>query len=81
MTFFLQAAVAAGHALNYLRLASLDQAMNGAPGGRGLRWNSQYLLLGIYMQTPLRFKLGGRRVLSAHLNVETARSERKRPEI
>jgi hypothetical protein len=30
---------------------------------------------------PLRFKLGGRLVLSAHLNVETARSERKRPEI
>jgi|EP01046_Picozoa_sp_COSAG06_P049132 hypothetical protein len=30
---------------------------------------------------PLRFKLGGRPVLSARLNVETARSERKRPEI
>eukprot|EP01046_Picozoa_sp_COSAG06_P006449 COSAG06_NODE_304_length_17855_cov_47.399414_17_plen_141_part_00 len=42
MAVYLQAAVAAGHALNYLRLASLDQAMNGAPGGRGLRWNSQY---------------------------------------
>lgn len=36
------AAVAAGQALNYLRLSSLDQVMNGAPGGRGLRWNSQY---------------------------------------
>jgi hypothetical protein len=35
-----------------------------------------YLLRGIYMQTPLRFKLGGRHVLSAHLNVETAGSER-----
>ena len=31
--------------------------------------------------TPLRFKLSGRPVLSAHFNVETARSERKRPEI
>jgi hypothetical protein len=31
--------------------------------------------------TPLRFNLGGRPVLSAHLNVETAGSERKRPEI
>ena len=30
---------------------------------------------------PLRFKLGGRPILSTHLNVETARSERKRPEI
>ena len=40
-----------------------------------------YLLRGIYMQTPLRFKLSGRPVLSARLNVETARSERKRPEI
>jgi hypothetical protein len=41
-----------------------------------------YLLRGIYnMQTPLRFKLGGRPILSAHLNVETARSERKRPEM
>jgi len=28
---------------------------------------------------PLRFKLGGRLILSAHLNVETAGSERKRP--
>jgi hypothetical protein len=27
---------------------------------------------------PLRFKLGGRRILSAHLNVETAGSERNR---
>jgi hypothetical protein len=40
-----------------------------------------YLLRGIYIQTPLRFKLGGRPILSARLNVETARSERKRPEI
>ena len=31
--------------------------------------------------TPLRFKLGGRHVLSARFNVETAGSERKRPEI
>ena len=38
----LTAAVSSGHALNYLRLSSLDQVMNGAPGGRGLRWNSQY---------------------------------------
>ena len=30
--------------------------------------------------TPLRFKLGGRHVLSARFNVETAGSERKRPE-
>ena len=29
---------------------------------------------------PLRFKLGGRPVLSAYLHVETAGSERKRPE-
>ena len=38
----LTAAASSGHALNYLRLSSLDQVMNGAPGGRGLRWNSQY---------------------------------------
>jgi hypothetical protein len=31
--------------------------------------------------TPLTFKLGGRPVLSAHLNVKTAGSEPKRPEI
>jgi hypothetical protein len=31
--------------------------------------------------TPLRFKLGGRRIMSARFNVETAGSERKRPEI
>ena len=31
--------------------------------------------------TPLRFKLGGHPVLSARFNVETAGSERKRPEI
>eukprot|EP01046_Picozoa_sp_COSAG06_P017991 COSAG06_NODE_1238_length_10133_cov_3382.190452_8_plen_259_part_00 len=49
-------------------LASLDRA-------------ERYLLRGIYMQTPLRFKLGGRSVPSARLNVETARSERKRPDI
>jgi hypothetical protein len=30
---------------------------------------------------PLRFTLGGRRVLSTHLNVETAGFEPKRPEI
>lgn len=36
------AAVASGHALNYLRLSSLTEVMNGATGGRGLRWNSQY---------------------------------------
>jgi hypothetical protein len=39
------------------------------------------LLRGIYVQTPLRFALGGRPVLSARFNVETAGSERKRPEI
>jgi NAD(P) transhydrogenase subunit alpha len=45
-------------------------------------WGLKYLLRGIYIYaTPLRFKLGGRPVLSAHLNVETAGSERKRPEI
>ena len=43
--------------------------------------HAKYLLRGIYMQTPLRFKLGGRRVLSARFNVETAGSERNRPEI
>ena len=31
--------------------------------------------------TPARFKLGGRPVLSARFNIETAGSERKRPEI
>ena len=31
--------------------------------------------------TPLRFKLSGHPVLSARFNVETAGSERKRPEI
>jgi hypothetical protein len=30
---------------------------------------------------PLRFKLGGHPILSAHLNVETAEFEQKRPEI
>ena len=39
-----------------------------------------YLLRSIFVQQPIRFKLGGRPVLSAHLNAETARSERKRPE-
>jgi hypothetical protein len=29
----------------------------------------------------VRFKLGGRPILSAHLNAETARSEPERPEI
>jgi hypothetical protein len=40
-----------------------------------------YLLRSILVQQPIRFKLGGRPVLSAHLNVETAGSEPKRPEI
>ena len=31
--------------------------------------------------TPLRFKLSGRPILSAHLNVETAGLKPKRPEI
>ena len=35
----------------------------------------------IICHIPLRFELGGRPILSADLNVETARSERKRPEI
>jgi hypothetical protein len=35
----------------------------------------------IYVITPLRFKLGGHPVLNARFNVETAGSERKRPEI
>eukprot|EP01046_Picozoa_sp_COSAG06_P017964 COSAG06_NODE_1236_length_10137_cov_3.357342_8_plen_60_part_00 len=45
--------------------------------------NSQgwYLLRSILVQQPVRFKLCGRPVLSAHLNVETAGSEPKRPEI
>jgi hypothetical protein len=41
----------------------------------------QYLLRSILVQQPVRFKLGGRPVLSACLNVETAGSEPKRPEI
>ena len=41
----------------------------------------QYLLRPKLAQQPVRFKLGGRPVLNAHLNVETAGSERKRPEI
>ena len=40
-----------------------------------------YLLRKNVYVRPLRLKLGGRRVLSANLNVETARSQRKRPEI
>jgi hypothetical protein len=40
-----------------------------------------YLLRSILVQQPVRFKLCGRPVLSAHLNVETAGSEPKRPEI
>jgi hypothetical protein len=38
-----------------------------------------HLLHAILVQQPVRFKLGGRPVLSAHLNVETAGSEPKRP--
>ena len=48
-------------------------------GGRGLSagtCSGEYIYIYIYI-TPLRFKLGGRPVLSAHLNVETAGSERK----
>jgi hypothetical protein len=40
-----------------------------------------YLLRPILVGLPVRFKPAGRRVLSADLNTETARSERKRPEI
>ena len=43
-----------------------------------------YLLRGNIHVTPLRFKLRGRPVLSARFNIrniETAGSERKRPEI
>ena len=43
-------------------------------------FESKYLLRSILVQQPVRFKLGGRPVLSAHLNVETAGSEPKRPE-
>jgi hypothetical protein len=38
----LTAAVASGHALNYLRVPSLGQIFDGGPGGQGLSWNSQY---------------------------------------
>ena len=42
-----------------------------------------YLLRGIFnlVELPVRFNMGGRPVLSAHFNVETARSEHNRPEI
>eukprot|EP01046_Picozoa_sp_COSAG06_P031046 COSAG06_NODE_2992_length_5967_cov_4.409995_6_plen_83_part_00 len=41
-----------------------------------------YGLRGIYIYvTSLRFKLSGRRVLSARFNIETAGFERERPEI
>jgi hypothetical protein len=33
------------------------------------------------VELPVRFQMGGRPVLSAHLNVETSRSEHNRPEI
>ena len=33
------------------------------------------------VNSPVRFKLGGRPILSAHLNVETARSQPTQPEI
>ena len=35
----------------------------------------------LYYVITLRFKLGGRPILSADLNVETARSARNRPEV
>ena len=41
----------------------------------------RYLLRSTLVRLPVRFKLGGRPILSAHLSVETARSERKRPEV
>jgi hypothetical protein len=47
---------------------------------QGRRWAAVPAPGNIYV-TPLRFKLSGRPILSAHLNVETARSERKQPEI
>jgi hypothetical protein len=60
------------------RFQALDVwASNGTLDGT-LSW---YLLRSILVQQPVRFKLGGRPVLSAQLNVETAGSERKRPEI
>jgi hypothetical protein len=43
---------------------------------------NMYQLRAIYVYAmPLRFKLDGRPIMSARLNVETARSERKRPKI
>ena len=47
---------------------------------QGRRWAAVPAPGNVYA-TPLRFKLSGRPILSAHLNVETAGSERKRPEI
>jgi hypothetical protein len=44
---------------------------------RARAWDCRYVLRGICSYVmALRFKLGGRPVLSAHLNVETARFKR-----
>ena len=54
-------------------LGVLRAQMKYSPGsGVPAPWNTYAM--------PLRFKLGGRPVLSARLNVETARSKRKWPE-
>ena len=52
--------------------------------GKGLMvanrpWDNTYLLRPILVQQPVRFKLGGRPAPNAHLNVETAGLEPKRP--
>jgi hypothetical protein len=58
----------------------LNHHEDGDVGGR--QCMCRYLLRRIYIcAMPPRFKLDGRPILSAHLNVETAGSERKRPEI
>jgi hypothetical protein len=51
------------------------------PGRSCLAWTYAIPAPGNIYVTPLRFKLGGRRVLSARFNVETAGSEPKRPGI
>ena len=38
----------------------------------------QYILRSTLVQLPVRFKLSGRSILRAHLNISTAQSERKR---
>jgi hypothetical protein len=41
----------------------------------------QYILRSTLVQPLVRFKLSGRSILRAHLNISTARSERKRPNL